>query len=85
MKNKTSMIDDKRYDKIERISEEDEILMIENDNILTLGKEKDDLHAIIRIPKTENRATDDDMTRKKLIEDRKKTIKTLMEHYRITC
>ena len=40
-----------RYKNIKRIREGDEILTIENDNMLTLGKGKDELNAIIIIPK----------------------------------
>ena len=78
-------MDEEKYTSIERIANEDNLLDIKDDNILTLGKHRDDPNRIILIPKTEKRATNEDMTLKKLIEDRTEqpeTRKALIDRYR---
>jgi len=72
IRNKTSEMDEPRYDKIERIEPEDEMFPIQDDFILPIGKEFGELNMIILIPKTEKRASHDDVCLSKLLKSRVK-------------
>jgi len=84
IRNKTSGMDEPRYDKIERIEEEDEMFSIQDDFILPIGKESGELNMIILIPKTEKRASHDDVCLSKLLKSRVKdpdALKILTDTY----
>jgi len=70
IRNKTSEMDEPRYDRIERIEAEDEMFEIQDDFILPIGKEFGELNMIILIPKTEKRASHDDVCLSKLLKSR---------------
>jgi len=84
IRNKTSTIDEPRYEKISRIPEEDEMFSIKDDLVLPIGKDAGELNLIILIPKTDKRSSDEDVSLNKLLESRVKNpeaLKTLTENY----
>jgi len=70
IRNKTSEMDEPRYNNIERIEAQDEMFQIQDDFILPIGKEFGELNMIILIPKTEKRASHDDVCLSKLLKSR---------------
>merc|ERR1719320_526670 len=70
IRNKTSEMDEPRYNNIERIEAEDDMFQIQDDFILPIGKEFGELNMIILIPKTEKRASHDDVCLSKLLKSR---------------
>ena len=84
IRNKTSDLDIPRYEKIEQIPQEDEIFSIQDDMVLRIGKDAGELNMIILIPKTEKRASHDDVSLSKLLKSRVndiESLKILTENY----
>ena len=55
-------MDEPRYKSIEQIPAEDEMFSIQDDMVLPIGKEAGELNMIILIPKTEKRASHEDVS-----------------------
>jgi len=70
IRNKTSHMDEQRYDKIAKIPAEEEIFTIKDDMVLPIGKDAGELNMIILIPKTEKRASNEDVSLNKLLKSR---------------
>ena len=70
IRNRTSDADLKRYDKMEKLPELDDVFMLGSDMVLNIGKGSGELKLIILIPKTEARSFDDEVTINKIIADR---------------
>ena len=84
IRNKTSVMDEARYAKIGKIPVEDEMFTIQDDMVLSIGKEVGELNMIILIPKTEKRASLEDVSLNKLSRSRVKdpeVLKTLINKY----
>jgi len=77
IRNKTSEMDEPRYDTIEKIPAEDEMFPIQDDMVLPIGKEAGELNMIILIPKTEKRASHEDVSLNKLLKSRIKDLDAL--------
>jgi len=84
IRNKTSDMDEPRYEKIDRIPDEDEMFSIKDDMVLPIGKDSGELNMIILIPKTEKRATHEDVSLNKLLKSRvtdPETLRILTNNY----
>merc|ERR1719474_539266 len=84
IRNKTSDMDEPRYEKIDRIPDEDEMFSIKDDMVLPIGKDSGELNMIILIPKTEKRATHEDVSLNKLLKSRvtdSETLRILTNNY----
>merc|ERR1712198_694932 len=73
-----------RYEKVDRIPDEDEMFSIKDDMVLPIGKDSGELNMIILIPKTEKRATHEDVSLNKLLKSRvtdPETLRILTNNY----